>query len=138
MDIVQQCRMYNTVNESPLIFWKAKKWCDMWNWKGIIFSKLLPKNDWFNQVLLLSIPPNEKKLVFRINRKGIIFNQDNSRLHVYLVTKKEKNFYTLIFKSLLNFLKRKLFLWKIVNGNTSSFFYSERRKCKVTCKIDGE
>ena len=68
--------------------------CIWWNWKGVLYYELLPENQTINsnkycsQLDQLKAALNEKcpKLV---NRKRIIFHQDNARLHVSLMTKQK-------------------------------------------------
>ena len=75
--------------------------CIWWDWKGVLYFVLLPKNQMINsnkycsQLDQLKATLDEKHPEL-VNRKRIIFHQDNARLHVSLVT--DKNCYSLAAK----------------------------------------
>ena len=62
-----------------------------WDWKGKVYSELLPRNQTINsnvycqQLDKLNTAINEKRPEL-INRKDVIFHQDNARPHTSLVT----------------------------------------------------
>ena len=64
-------------------------WCD---WKGVLYYELLPENETINsnkycsQLDQLKAALDEKHPEL-VNRKRIIFHQDNARLHVSLITR---------------------------------------------------
>ena len=65
-----------------------------WDWKGVLYYELLPENQTINsnkycsQLAQLKATLHEKRLEL-VNRKGIIFHQDNARPHGYLMTKQK-------------------------------------------------
>ena len=62
--------------------------CIWWNWKGVLYYELLPENQTINsnkycsQLDQLKAALNKKHPEL-VNRKCIIFRQDNARLHVF-------------------------------------------------------
>ena len=66
-------------------------WCD---WKGVLYYELLPENQTINsnkycsQLDQLKAALNEKRPEL-VNRKCVIFQQDNARLHVSLMTRQK-------------------------------------------------
>ena len=62
-----------------------------WDWKGVVYFELLPRNQTINldvycqQLNKLNAVASEKRLEL-VNRKGVIFHQDNARPHASLVT----------------------------------------------------
>ena len=66
--------------------------CIWWDWKGVLYYELLLEkqtinsNKYSSQLDLLKIALNEKHLEL-VNRKCIIFHQDDARLHVSLMTR---------------------------------------------------
>ena len=63
-----------------------------WDWKGVLCYEPLPKNQTINSNKYLSIRPTEINTqwkVSRINRKHILFHQDNPRLCVSLMTRQK-------------------------------------------------
>ena len=69
-----------------------EKWIVMlpvwWDWKGVVFFELLPKNETINwdvycrQLNKLNAGVKKKRLEL-VNRKGVIFQHDNSTPHYY-------------------------------------------------------
>ena len=61
--------------------------CVWWDWKGVLYYELLPENQMINsnkycsQLDQLKVALDEK-LPELVNRKHIIFHQDNARPHV--------------------------------------------------------
>ena len=68
--------------------------CIWWDWKGVLYYDLLPENQAINsnkhcsQLDQLKAALNEKHLEL-VNRKHIIFHQDNARPHVPLMTRQK-------------------------------------------------
>ena len=66
--------------------------CIWWDWNGVLYYELLPENQMINsnrycsQLDQLKAALNEKHPEL-VNRKRIIFHQDNTRLHVSLMTR---------------------------------------------------
>ena len=65
-----------------------------WDWKGVVYFELLPRNrtidsDVYCQQLDKLNTAINKKRPELINRKGIIFHQDNARPHTSLVTRQK-------------------------------------------------
>ncbi|CAD6999588.1 unnamed protein product [Ceratitis capitata] len=62
-----------------------------WDWKDVVYSQLLPRNQTINSVVYceqldkLNTFVNEKRPVL-IYHKGVIFHQGNARLHTTLAT----------------------------------------------------
>ena len=66
---------------------KKVMFCIWWDWKGILYYELLPENQTINSQLdQLKAAPDEKCPEL-VNRKRIIFHQDNARPHVSLMTR---------------------------------------------------
>jgi len=68
--------------------------CIWWDWKGIVYYKLLSHNQTINsdkycsQLDRLKAAIDEKRPELA-NRKGVVFHQDNARLHVSLHTRQK-------------------------------------------------
>ena len=68
--------------------------CIWWEWKGVLYYELLPKNQTINsnkyclQLDQLKAALNKKHPEL-VNRKCIIFHQDNARPHVFLMTRQK-------------------------------------------------
>ena len=68
--------------------------CIWWDWKGVLYYELLPENQMINSIKYcsqldqLKVALNKKHQEL-VNRKRIIFHQDNARPHVYLMTNKD-------------------------------------------------
>ena len=66
----------------------------LWDWKRVLYHKLLLENQTINsnkycsQLNQLKVALHENHLEL-INRKCIIFRQDNTRLHVFLMTRQK-------------------------------------------------
>ena len=65
--------------------------CIWWDWKGDLYSGLLPENQRINSDKYCSQldqtkAVSNKKHPELVNRKHIIFHQNNGRLHVSLMT----------------------------------------------------
>ena len=97
---VEQKRSWGKRNEPPPTKPKAglhpKKLmlCIWWDWKGVLYYELLPENQtidsnkycsWLDQ-LKAALDEKHPELV---NRKRIIFHQDNARPHVSLMTRQK-------------------------------------------------
>lgn len=65
-----------------------------WDWKGVVYFELLPRNQtidsnvYCRQLDKLNAAVKEKRPEL-INRKGVIFHQDNARPHTSLVTRQK-------------------------------------------------
>ena len=63
-----------------------------WNFKGIVYFELLPRNQtinsnvYYRQLMKLDKEVKEKRLELA-TRKGLIFHQDNAKPHTSLVTR---------------------------------------------------
>lgn len=97
---VQRKRSWGKPCDLPLTTAKAslhpKKvmLCVWWDWLGILYYELLPTNKTINSekyCLQLDELNNqlERKRPALVNRKGVVFHQDNARPHVSLTTKKK-------------------------------------------------
>ena len=68
--------------------------CIWWNWKIVLYYELLPANQtihsnkYCSQLDQLKTALDEKHLEL-VNRKRIIFYQDNARRHVFLMTRQK-------------------------------------------------
>ena len=68
--------------------------CRWWDWKSVLYYELLPENQTINsskycsQLDQLKAALDEKHPEL-VNRKHIIFHQDNARLHVSLMTRQK-------------------------------------------------
>ena len=68
--------------------------CIWWDWKGVLYYELLPENQTINsnkycsQSDQLKAALDEKRPEL-VNRKCIIFHQDNARLYVSLMTRQK-------------------------------------------------
>ncbi|GFV67630.1 histone-lysine N-methyltransferase SETMAR [Trichonephila clavipes] len=68
--------------------------CICWDWKGIIYYKLLPYCQTLNsdlyceQLNRLKLTIDQKHLELA-NRKGVVFHQDNARPHTCVVTRQK-------------------------------------------------
>ena len=68
--------------------------CICWDWKGVLYDELLLENQTINsnkycsQLDQLKVSLDEKRPEL-LNRKHIIFHQDNARLHVSLMTRQK-------------------------------------------------
>ena len=68
--------------------------CIWWDWKGVLYYELIPENQTINsnkycsQLDQLKAALNEKHPEL-VNRKRIIFHQDNARPHVSLMTRQK-------------------------------------------------
>ena len=96
---VEQKRSWGKRNEPPPTTPKTglhpkKVMCIWWAWKGVLYYELLPENQMINsnkycsQIDQLKAAPN-KKCPELVNRKHVIFHQDNARLHVFLMAGQE-------------------------------------------------
>ncbi|XP_014479919.1 PREDICTED: histone-lysine N-methyltransferase SETMAR-like [Dinoponera quadriceps] len=108
------------------------KLCIWWDWKGVIYYELLPKNVQLNSNKYCAQLDKLKEAIAEkrpelINRKGVLFHQDNAKPHICLITQKKilqlgwdvlphpiyspdvapSNYY--LFRSLQNFLNDKAF-----------------------------
>ena len=68
--------------------------CILWEWKGVLYYELLPENqtvnssEYFSQLYQLKAALDEKCLKL-VNKKCIIFHQDDVRPHVSLMTRQK-------------------------------------------------
>ena len=68
--------------------------CIWWDWKGVLYYELLPENQTINsnkycsQLDQLKAELDEKRPEL-VNRKRIIFHQDNAKPHVSLMTRQK-------------------------------------------------
>ena len=68
--------------------------CIWWDWKGVLYYELFPENQTINhkkycsQLDQLKAALDEKHLEL-VNRKHIIFHQDNAKPHVSLMTRQK-------------------------------------------------
>ena len=77
----------------PVFITKKVMLCIWWDWKGVLYDELLLENQrinskYFSQLDQLKTALDEKRLEL-VNRKHIIFHQDNSRQHVSLMTRQK-------------------------------------------------
>ena len=92
-------RLWGKQNEPPPTTPKAglhpkKVMCIWWDWKGVLYYELLPENQTINSNKYCSQLDQlkaalDKKRPELVNRKRIIFHQDNARLHVSLMTRQK-------------------------------------------------
>ena len=97
---VEWKRSWGKRNEPPPITPKAglhpKKvmLCMWWDWKGVLYYELLPENQtihsnkYCSQLDQLKAALDKKRLEL-VNRKCIIFHQDNTKLRVSLMTRQK-------------------------------------------------
>ena len=97
---VERRRSWGKRNEPPAITPKAGlhpekvMFCIWWDWKGVLHHELLPENQTINsnkycsQLDQLKAALDEKRPKL-VNRKRIIFHQDNARPHVSLMTRQK-------------------------------------------------
>ena len=97
---VEQKRSRGKRNEQPPTTPKAGlhpnkvMLCIWWDWKGVLYYELLPENQTINsnkycsQLDQLKAALDEKHPEL-VNRKRIIFHQDNARLYVSLMTRQK-------------------------------------------------
>ena len=97
---VEQKRLRGKQNEPPQTTPKASihpknvMLCIWWGWKGVLYYELLPENQTINsnkycsQLDQLKAALDEKHPEL-VNRKRIIFHQDNARLYVSLMTRQK-------------------------------------------------
>ena len=96
---VERKRLWGKRNEPPPSTPKAglhpkKVMCIWWGWKGVLYYELLLENQTINsnkycsQLDQLKAALHEKRLEL-VNRKHIIFHQDNTRPHVSLMTRQK-------------------------------------------------
>ncbi|GFV79452.1 mariner Mos1 transposase [Trichonephila clavipes] len=68
--------------------------CISWDWKGIIYYELLPYGQTLNldlycqQLDRLKLVIDQKRPEW-VNRRGVVFHQDNARPHTYVVTRQK-------------------------------------------------
>ena len=98
---VERKRSWGKWNEQPPTTPKAglhpKKvmLCTRWDWKGVLYYELLLENQTINsnkycsQLDQLKAALDEKRLEL-VNRKRIIFHQNNTRPHVSLMTRHKR------------------------------------------------
>jgi len=68
-----------------------------WDWKGVVFFELLPRNVTINSNVLSTARQiersNNRKAIDKsqelINRKGVVFHHDNARPHTSLMTREK-------------------------------------------------
>ena len=97
---VERKRSWGKRNEPPSNTPKASHHpkkvmlCVWWNWKGVLYYELLPENQTINSNKYCSQLDQKKAALNEkhpelVNRKCIIFQQDNTRPHVSLMTRQE-------------------------------------------------
>jgi histone-lysine N-methyltransferase SETMAR len=68
--------------------------CIWWDWKGILYYDLLPRNQTINsdvycsQLDRLNAAIDQKRPEL-VNHKGVVFHHDNARPHVSLATRQK-------------------------------------------------
>ena len=104
----------------PSLHPKKAMLCIWWNWKGVLYYELLLEsqrinsNRYCSQLDQLKAVLNEKCTQL-VNRKYIIFHQDNTRPHVSLMTR-QKNCYSLAGKfGFIHCIHQTLYLWIYFN-----------------------
>ena len=66
-----------------------------WNWKGVLYYKLLPENQiinsnkYWSQLDQMKAALNKKHLEL-VRRKHVSLHQDNTRMYVYLMTRQKQ------------------------------------------------
>ncbi|QQP51269.1 Histone-lysine N-methyltransferase SETMAR [Caligus rogercresseyi] len=68
--------------------------CVWWDWQGFIYYELLPNGQTLNSNLYCQQLDRlkgaiAKKRLALVNRRGIVFHQDNARPHTSLVTRQK-------------------------------------------------
>ena len=68
--------------------------CVWWDWKGVLYYELLPENETINSNKYCSRLDQLEAALYEkhpelVNRKRIIFYQDNTRPHVSLMTRQK-------------------------------------------------
>ena len=68
--------------------------CIWWDWKGVLYYELIPENQTINSKKYCSQLDQlkaalDKKRPELVNRKHILFHQDNARPHVSLMTRQK-------------------------------------------------
>jgi histone-lysine N-methyltransferase SETMAR len=92
---VKRKRSWGSQTERPLSIPKAElhqkkvMLCIWWDWKGILYYDLLPRNKTINSDAYCSQLDRPKAAIDQkhselVNRKGVVFHHDNTRPHVYL------------------------------------------------------
>ena len=95
---VEQKRSWGKRNEpsptTPKAGLHPKVMCVWWDWKGVLYYELLLENQtinstkYYSQLDQLKVALDEKHPDL-VNRKCIIFHQDNTRPHVSLMTRQK-------------------------------------------------
>ena len=97
---VEWKRSWGKQNEPPPATPKASlhlsiyTMCTWWDWKGVLYYELIPENQTINSNRYCSQldqlkAPLDKKFPELVNRKCIIFHQDNARPLVSLMTRQK-------------------------------------------------
>ena len=97
-DNVMRKRSWCLRNESPKqqpkkdIYVKKTMFCVWWDFKEIIYYEIFPQNQTINSDVSCRQLSNLAEKLERLrpelaNRKGVVFQQDNVRLHVFLATR---------------------------------------------------
>jgi histone-lysine N-methyltransferase SETMAR len=68
--------------------------CIWWDWKGILYYDLLPRNQTINSDVYCSQLDRLKAAIDQkrrelVNPKGVVFHHDNARPHVYSATRQK-------------------------------------------------
>jgi histone-lysine N-methyltransferase SETMAR len=94
---VERKRSWGRQGERPLstpkaeLHQKSVMLCIWWDWKGILYYDLLPRNQTINSNVYCSQLDRLKAAIDQkrpelVNRKGVVFHHDNARPHVSLAT----------------------------------------------------
>jgi histone-lysine N-methyltransferase SETMAR len=97
---VERKRSWGRQEERPLSTPKAElrqkkvMLCIWWDWKGILYYDLLPRNQTINSDVYCSQLDRLKAAIDQkrpelVNRKGVVFHHDNARPHVSLATRQK-------------------------------------------------
>jgi len=68
--------------------------CIWWDWKGVVYYELLPLNQTINSTKYYSQLDKLKQAIDQerpelVNRKGVVFHQDNAKPHVSMMIRQK-------------------------------------------------